>query len=422
MKAFIINSFLVLFSFTLSAQWITLPFSGGLPNQAINFINKDTGFVSCGVFQGPPNIYIHNMLYKTKDGGYSWQTVFDDYTSTPISQLNFFNENFGVYRRWQDVMMKTYQGGLSGYTILSGGQTSAGDKFQVFDSTKYLFSGIDNVRFTTDGGLSWTTKNLSTYIPNNWGVTNAQFANLKNGFICAYIYTLTPSASTEFKFYKTTDSCQTLQVVYSKIIPGPLNPDFIDLKFINDSTAMMLNNDLVLKVSNFGNTTFDTIHKFTAPEKAFRMAVKDNIIIISGNYGSLLTSVDSGQTFQMSSVNPTPIEFSIADSKRGVIYASTVSNTVIKLSGLTTSLKKQEEFMTYIYPNPAKEYIHISYDDVLKKEVEIFNLTGSLIKSFALNPNYSHTNKLMIDELNSGCYILKIKSLNKTEYLKFIKE
>lgn len=75
-----------------------------------------------------------------------------------------------------------------------------------------------------------------------------------------------------------------------------------------------------------------------------------------------------------------------------------------------------------MYPNPAKEYIHINYDDALKKEVEIFNLTGSLVKSFILNPNTTHTNKLMIDELNSGYYILKIKSLDKIEYLKFIKE
>lgn len=419
MKAFII-SLLVLFSITTNAQWITLPFSSGLQNQAINFINKDTGFLSCGIFQGPPNINIHNQLYKTKDGGNNWQMLFDDYTNTPISQLNFFNDTFGVYRRWQDIMMKTYSNGVTGYPILSGGQTSSGDRFQVFDSTKYLFPGIDNVRFTTDGGLSWTTKDLTSYIPNNWGITISQFANLKNGFICAYIYTLTPSASTDFKFYKTTDSCQTLQVVYSKTIPGPLNPDLINFRFINDSTAMMLNNDLVLKVSKFGNTTFDTIHKFTSPEKAFRIAVKDNIIIISGNYGSLLTSVDSGQTFQMSSVSPTPLEFSIADSKLGIVYALTSANTVIKLNGLTTSLTKIETSTSKVFPNPATNELYIQLPNKLheKIHIDIFDYTGRMIETKDINDG----EKININYLSNGYYLFKLSYNKQIEYIKVIKE
>ena len=239
-------------------------------------------------------------------------------------------------------MMKTYSSGVTGYSILSGGQSSSGSQFQAFDSIKYLFPSKDEIRYTLNGGASWVSRSLSAYIPNNLGGNVTQFANLKNGFVFLInTYTISP-AYVEVKFCKTTDSCQTLQPIYSKTISGTFYADPTYLKFINDSTAMMLNNDLVLKVSNFGNTTFDTIHKFTSPEKAFRIAVKDNIIIISGNYGTLLTSVDSGQTFQISNINPTPLEFSIADSKLGVVYALTLSNTIIKLGGLTTSQKNRK--------------------------------------------------------------------------------
>jgi hypothetical protein len=418
MRSIIFVLFIFL-TFLSKAQWMTLPFNSGFQNHAINFINKDTGFVSCGIFQGPPPGTNHTQLYKTKDGGYTWQMIYDDYSNTPISQLNFFTENFGVYRRWQDVMMKTYNGGVSGYSILSGGQVSAGSKFQALDSTKYSFTGKDNIRYTSNGGASWTTRSLLPYIPNNWGDNFSQFANLKNGFVCLNIYTISPTY-TEVKFCKTTDSCQTLQTVYSKTITGGYYPDAVVIKFINDSTAMMLNNDLVLKVRGFGNTIFDTIHRFTSPERAFRMDIKDNIIIISGNYGTLLTSVDSGSTFQMSSVSPTPIEFSIADAKLGIVYALTASNTIIKLGGLTTSIKKQETLTAKIFPNPATNFIHLQSNTKFHKNtsLEFFDYSGRSV--YQITPD--DPENIDISYLNNGYYICKITSGEQVQHVKLIKE
>jgi|GEM_PF-5513281 len=419
MKAFIINSFLALFSFTLSAQWITLPFSSGLTNQAINFINKDTGFLSCGVFQGPPNINIHNQLYKTKDGGYNWQMLFDDHTNTPISQLNFFNDTFGVYRRWQDIMMKTYSSGVTGYSILSGGQTSAGAKFQTFDSTKYIFAYKDQIRYTLDGGVSWITRSLLSYMPNNYGDTYTQFANLKNGFVCLNNYTISPTY-TEIKFCKTTDSCQTLQTIYSKTITGGYYPEPLNIKFIDDSTAIMSNSDLVMKVKGFTNITFDTLYKFTSPEVVHSIAVKDNMVIIGGNYGTLLTSVDSGQTFQMSSVSPTPLEFSIADSKLGIVYALTSANTVIKLNGLTTSLTKTETSTSKVFPNPTTNELYIKLPNNLheKIHIDVLDYTGRMLDSKVLNDG----EKININHLLNGYYIFKLSYNKQIEYIKVIKE
>lgn len=418
----IISIFKIIIFFTpviLHAQWMTLPFNSGFQNHAINFINKDTGFVSCGIFQGPPPGTNHTQLYKTKDGGYNWQMIYDDYTNTPISQLNFFNDTFGIYRRWQDAMMKTYTGGASGYSILTGGQTSAGSKFQALDSTKYSFTANDNIRYTLNGGSSWSTKSLSAYVPNTWGDNYSQFANLKNGFVCLNIYTISPTY-TEIKFCKTTDSCQTLQTVYSKTITGGYYPEAVNIKFINDSTAMMLNGDLVLKVKGFGNTIFDTIHKFTSPEIAFRIDIKDNIIIIGGSYGTLLTSVDSGLTFQISSVSPVPLEFSIADSKLGIVYALTSANTLIKLGGLTTSLTKHKISASSIFPNPAKDYIHLQLNHPFTKNVtlDFFDYSGRHVSSTTTDA----TENINISSLHYGYYICKITSDNQVDYVQLIKE
>lgn len=419
MKAFIISSLLTLFSFTLNAQWITLPFFSGLSNQAINFINKDTGFVACGIFQGPPPGINHSQLYKTKNGGISWQMMYDDYTNTPISQLVFFNDTFGLYRRWQDIIMKTYTSGATGYSILSAGQTSAGAKFQAFDSTKYIFAYKDQMSYTLNGGVSWITRSLLSYMPNNWGDNYSQFANLKNGFVCLNNYTISPTY-TEIKFCKTTDSCQTLQTIYSKTITGGYYPEPLNIKFIDDSTAIMSNSDLVMKVKGFNNITFDTLYKFTSPEVANSISVKDNIIIIGGNYGTLLTSVDSGQTFQMSSVTPTPFAFSIADSKLGIVYALTSANTVIKLNGLTTSLTKTETSKARIFPNPTTNELHIQLPNKLheKIHIDIFDYTGRILESIDMNDN----EKININHLLNGYYLLKLSYSEQIEYIKFLKE
>lgn len=419
MRAFI---FIILVSFpiTISAQWVTLPFPTALQKHAINFINKDTGFVSCGIFQGPPNINIHSQLYKTKDGGNSWQMMYDDFTNTPISQLLFFNDTFGLYRRWQDIMMKTYSSGVTGYSILSGGQAGSGTQFQAFDSTKYLFPSKDEIRYTLNGGVSWVSRSLSTYIPNNFGGNVTQFANLKNGFVFLInTYTLSP-AYVEVKFCKTTDSCQTLQPIYSKTISGTFYADPIDFKFINDSIAIMFNKDLVMKVKGFTNTTFDTLYKFTSPEVAHRISIKDNIVIIGGNYGTLLTSVDSGLTFQISSVTPTPLEFSIADSKLGIVYALTSANTVIKLSGLTTSLTKIETSISKVFPNPTTNELLIQLPNKLheKIHIDIFDYTGRMIDS----KDISHGEKINISHLLNGYYLFKLSYSKQIEYIKVIKE
>lgn len=419
MKAFICI-ILVSFPITISAQWVTLPFPTALQKHAINFINKDTGFVSCGIFQGPPNINIHSQLYKTKDGGNSWQMMYDDYTNTPISQLLFFNDTFGLYRRWQDIMMKTYSSGVTGYSILSGGQSSSGSQFQAFDSIKYLFPSKDEIRYTLNGGLSWVSRSLSTYIPNNFGGNVTQFANLKNGFVFLInTYTISP-AYVEVKFCKTTDSCQTLQPIYSKTISGTFYADPIDFKFINDSTAIMSNKDLVMRVNGFTNTTFDTLYKFTSPEVVHTISIKDNIVIIGGNYGTLLSSVDSGLTFQTSSVTPTPLEFSIADSKLGVVYALTSGNTVIKLSGLTTSLIINETPTSKVFPNPTTNELHIHLPNTSpeKIHIDIFDYTGRLINTQDIyNNEYINVNHLL-----KGYYLLKLSYNKQIEHMKFLKQ
>lgn len=70
-----------------------------------------------------------------------------------------------------------------------------------------------------------------------------------------------------------------------------------------------------------------------------------------------------------------------------------------------------------VYPNPAKDYIKITYDKIIANDYKIYNINGRLIKSGNITEN-----PIFIDvsNLQSGSYIIKFS--NSTATIKFIKE
>jgi hypothetical protein len=73
-----------------------------------------------------------------------------------------------------------------------------------------------------------------------------------------------------------------------------------------------------------------------------------------------------------------------------------------------------------IYPNPAKDVINVCSDLPLKNaSIELYDVTGSLLYSSVLN---SVQSEISIANLANGIYYMKVKSDNKVEVKKFVKE
>lgn len=417
MKAYVYNLILILLSLTISAQWTTLPLNTGYQNHSISFINKDTGYVCNGIFQGPPPGINHTKLLKTTDGGATWLTVVDDYTNTPISNMHYLNENLGIYRKWQDNVMKTTNGGVTGTSILSGLGSTNSDMIEVLDSVKYIFARNNIIYSTSNGGASWINKSTLPFQNYNNGIIYTEFDNLKNGFVYGAIIVNQPSFHAEIVVYKTTDSCQTLQLSYY----SP-NADFSGntIKLATPSIAIMTVDNMVLRTQDFG-TTWDTIYTFAGAEKALALDVKNNLVVVSGNTGTIITSINYGTTFQTSIVASSlaPLSFCIANANYGIIYGR-ANYRLIKMGSYVTGLSEKEKSAISLYPNPASHYINLRYNDALKKDIEIYDVTGSLVK--IVNSNETLSDKIMLDELKSGYYILKIVSQEQIDFINFIKE
>jgi hypothetical protein len=75
---------------------------------------------------------------------------------------------------------------------------------------------------------------------------------------------------------------------------------------------------------------------------------------------------------------------------------------------LSTDEFQQENVFT-MYPNPAKDVVTLQYDlAVANATVEVFDLTGRLIKNVALN-SFSGTNELNVSAYPAGIYLVLVK-------------
>jgi hypothetical protein len=110
------------------------------------------------------------------------------------------------------------------------------------------------------------------------------------------------------------------------------------------------------------------------------------------------------------------------------IDAVTSNNTVVKgdvwsftTNKDTISATKDTSLLNQIlvFPNPAHEVLNITSFDSKLREIEIYDLHGSLIKKDETNTN---TFQLSVINLTSGMYVMKIKTENNNYVRRFVKQ
>lgn len=79
-----------------------------------------------------------------------------------------------------------------------------------------------------------------------------------------------------------------------------------------------------------------------------------------------------------------------------------------------------------VYPNPAKDHVNLNFDlnDNTSTQVEIFDLSGRMVKSYDLSYEYSgeYTERLDLSDLARGSYLLKANIDGKVATSKLVLE
>lgn len=135
---------------------------------------------------------------------------------------------------------------------------------------------------------------------------------------------------------------------------------------------------------------------------------------------SFLTEASPNNTLASSYVNDIDLQ---TDGKILVVgsFFNTIDNTrrsIARLLGGTAPLSNNEFEIDKlkIYPNPVKDILNVANTNIFLN-YEIFNLLGSKIISGTIT-----NGQIMVSDLTSGIYIIKIKDGNKIVTNKFIKK
>lgn len=173
------------------------------------------------------------------------------------------------------------------------------------------------------------------------------------------------------------------------------------------------------------------ISSLTTPELKFSLAnvnwfgdVDELRIYYKANPTDSWTQIGSSYTTEHSSWTDVSIPLPNKSANYQIAFEGTsnwargidIDNvSVVDTSALYVTDTAKEKSIK-IYPNPAKNVVNIGTDKVLKS-IELFSMTGQLIKTFSKD-----SKQINVSDIDSGTYLLRVKSEGKDESFKLIKD
>ncbi len=244
-------------------------------------------------------------------------------------------------------------------------------------------------------------------IVQNWGLTYN-----KNG------------GRTGASIYLETDSMTIINdsIVYVPIMLGSIQTPVSSIygmafrieynwELVKDSSVMVHFDPSWLGTANLD---IISIHKDFYNDELIEVAVTridGNNIGGSGQIGrmcftiqdDIIRGTDSLFTFNVTNVTAIDKDrtiLSIQGDERAIHWES-----IINIANHTTAIDLSNKIK--VYPNPASDYLNIEVNDVLIETVEIYDLTG---RKVLVNQNWNNVNRLNINNLSTGMYIVHIKT------------
>ncbi|MBD8084499.1 WD40/YVTN/BNR-like repeat-containing protein [Chryseobacterium caseinilyticum] len=323
----------------------------------------------------PVNNYAYADVWKTNDGGTTWQKKLTIDGNLGGKMVHFFNANTGFAistnaTGWQPErrykLYRTNDGGQN-WTLATDVPNTPGalviNKYTQGDAAYIWESTVSGYRIlkTTDQGLTWS------YIPHYFGGSQwnlTAWSDINKGIVVEQ----NPSTGVAKKFLRTTDGGLNWTEITSTGIP---------LSWIGD-IAYVPGTNVLLATGQGGS--------------------------ITSTHGSWI-STDNGNTF--TTLDSNIYHKNVRCSNGGICYSGGINMTTTKSImyklDLSNFLKTQESKTENegVYPNPTKGEIYIKS----KKEIitaSIYDLTGRLLIQ-------SKEKNIDTSPLASGIYFLKIK-------------
>jgi photosystem II stability/assembly factor-like uncharacterized protein len=238
---------------------------------SISFIDENTGWALKESAEG-------RFIIKTTNGGNNWHQLSE--LNSIADKCKFINESTGFV--FNDSIYRTTDGGLSWQNITTFQTSSISGITFVGDSTGWVLSFLEvshwwgtehiyTIYKTTDQGNSWTEQYQNSYI------ASFNFVSPDRGYLFE-----------KDKLYSTTDGGSTWN------FKADLPVSFSYGKFISSTIGILKTENQLYRTTNGGeswNLVFDS--EYTIYEIYF----KDSYIVVTGANGYMIYSTNSGLTW-----------------------------------------------------------------------------------------------------------------------------
>jgi len=393
---------LLIASFLLNyakAQWTTLTSSTQNQLNAVFFINKDTGYIA-----GNRSMLPGSML-KTMDGGTTWSQIAD---CDGINSLYFLTSNLG-FATCGSGYLKTTDGGVS---WTSKNITVSGTNFLTIfmtSSTNGCVVGGDGmgngaILRTTNGGNSWdaSVQGLSGGLLDLYSVS---FPNPMVGYAAgtSTVKTVDGGATWNY-FYTGFESGTTLHSVF----------------FINSDTGYVAGCAGIAKTVDGGtNWTKQTSNLSNCVNAIYFIDANNGFAV--GNSGSILNTTNAGKTWTIQTSGTSSNLRSVFFTENNIGYAVGDGGTLLKYTVNATNISELfNDDKISIYPNPINDKFNIEIDNQKEScNLQIFNTIGQVI----LNKKIINTiEQIDLSGQAAGVYFVKVQTEKNTVVKKIIKD
>ncbi|MBI5325700.1 MAG: T9SS type A sorting domain-containing protein [Ignavibacteriae bacterium] len=389
----------LLFSIHLNAQWKVCN-HGVRIGEGVCFILDSNNLYYCARDKG---------VYLSTNNGDSWiakNNGFinngDDYYINYIIQSLAMNGNILIAGTWVNGIFLSTDKGNSWMQKCNGLPYDPIQSMYDGNVSSIVFDG-DNIYAGTDWGFFISTNNGDSWTQKNNGLLATSITSLavkENNIFAGTRYS---------GIFLSTDIGNNWSP--KNIAMGP----YISQIVIDGDNIIACTGDDGIYISSDNGVSWT--RKFSWNVMGINSLIIYNDIFFAARSG-VSYSTDYGDTWTDISEGLTEYDIETIIIKDDYIFAGTNSGLIFraKLSDLITDVKEDEQNInTLITPNPANDFLIINSPYSIGKEISIYDMLGTKLKTFI--PEGSGT-RINVGSFSNSIYLIKIGEIIKT----FVKE
>jgi len=285
------------------------------------------------------------VIMGSADNGNTWSLGQADTLGREFRGFDFVSALVGYACGEGGMLMKTTDGGNSGFQLNSGTDVLLYDVDFLDADTGYVGGATGTLLKTTDGGSTWNS--ISTGITSSIYAVSAPAAN------CIYV-----GSSSTSSVRKSTDYGTSWEI----ITPVGLTQTIWDICFIDTSVGWVAaqNGGRVYRTTDGGTTWAESITNGLVVPNSVKFKDANIGFVTNNNNGDVFKSTDGGATWTAYTASPEPQ------------YATAISgNTVISVGRSGSIHKSSDEGVNFTQITEAVTFTQLRY-------IRFFNSTTGL--------------------------------------------